>query len=173
MIVLVAHATRLARYRRFIRTMLALSILAVVVHSLTPWYGLTFNMTTSLPGTLYFIRKGAYQWPLHPHLGDTIAFTWHGGATYPPGVVFIKHVAGLPGDVVRVRGRDVWVNQTYIGYAKPRSLAGIALFPTAAGVIPDGHYFVATPNPNSLDSRYALAGTVPLADIIGEAYEIF
>ncbi|WP_367307514.1 S26 family signal peptidase [Burkholderia gladioli] len=67
----------------------------------------------------------------------------------------------------------MWVNQTYIGYAKPLSLAGLPLFPTAPGVIPPGHYFVATSNPNSLDSRYAIAGTVPLSAIVGEAYEIF
>ncbi|WP_240674691.1 S26 family signal peptidase [Burkholderia stabilis] len=165
----VAPTVRLFRYRRFVRAMVALSIVAAMAWSLTPWYGLSFNMSTSLPGTLYFIRKG----PCHPHLGDTIAFRWHGGATYPAGLTFIKHVAGLPGDVVHVIGRDVWVNQTYIGYAKPLSLAGMALFPTSAGVIPPDHYFVTTPNPNSLDSRYAIAGTVPQSAIVGEAYEVF
>jgi conjugal transfer pilin signal peptidase TrbI len=49
----------------------------------------------------------------------------------------------------------------------------MALFPTEDGVIPPGHYFVATPNPNSLDSRYSIAGTVPQTAIVGEAYEIF
>ncbi|CAM2163332.1 S26 family signal peptidase [Burkholderia cepacia] len=169
MILLVAHASGLARYRRFVRTMVALSVVAAIAWGLTPWYGLSFNMSTSLPGTLYFIRKGRFQ----PRVGDTIAFRWHGGATYPAGLMFIKHVAGLPGDVVHVIGRDVWVNQTYIGYAKPLSLAGMALFPTSAGVIPPDHYFVATPNPNSLDSRYAIAGTVPQSAIVGEAYEVF
>ncbi|WP_175971910.1 S26 family signal peptidase [Burkholderia sp. BCC0322] len=169
MIVLVARAAGLARYRRFVRIVAVLSIVAAITWGLTPWYGLTFNMSTSLPGTLYFIRKG----PCHPRLGDTIAFRWHGGATYPAGLTFIKHVAGLPGDVVQVVGRDVWVNQTYIGYAKPLSLAGLALFPTNAGEIPPDHYFVATPNPNSLDSRYAIAGTVPQSAIVGEAYEVF
>jgi conjugal transfer pilin signal peptidase TrbI len=168
-IALVARAAGLARYRRFVRIVAVLAIVAVIAWSLTPWYGLTFNMSTSLPGTLYFIRKG----PCHPRLGDTIAFRWHGGATYPAGLTFIKHVAGLPGDVVHVVGRDVWVNQTYIGYAKPLSLAGLALFPTSAGEIPPDHYFVATPNPNSLDSRYAIAGTVPQSAIVGEAYEVF
>jgi conjugal transfer pilin signal peptidase TrbI len=168
-IALVAYTSGLARYRRFVRTVVALAIVAAVAWGLTPWYGLTFNMSTSLPGTLYFIRKG----PCRPRLGDTIAFRWHGGATYPAGLTFIKHVAGLPGDVVHVVGRDVWVNQTYIGYAKPLSLAGMALFPTQDGVIPPGHYFVATPNPNSLDSRYSIAGTVPQTAIVGEAYEIF
>ncbi|MBN3815158.1 signal peptidase I [Paraburkholderia sp. Se-20369] len=169
MIVLVAYATRLARYRRFVRVMVALSMLATLAWGFTPWYGLTFNMSTSLPGTLYFIRKGACR----PAVGDTIAFRWHGGATYPAGLTFIKRVAGLPGDVVRVIGRDVWVNQTYIGYAKPLSLAGLPLFPTVAGVIPPGHYFVTTPNPNSLDSRYAIAGTVSQSSIVGKAYELF
>ncbi|KOR17533.1 peptidase S26, partial [Burkholderia cenocepacia] len=34
--------------------MVALTIVAAVAWGLTPWYGLTFNMSTSLPGTLYF-----------------------------------------------------------------------------------------------------------------------
>ncbi len=160
---------RLSRYRRFVRVMAAMTIVAAIVWAMVPWYGLTFNMSTSLPGTLYFIRKGADR----PAVGDTIAFRWHGGATYPAGVTFIKHVAGVPGDVVRVVGRNVWVNGTYIGYAKPISLAGLALFPTADGVIPPGYYFVATPNPNSLDSRYSIAGNVPQSAIVGEAYEVF
>ncbi|VWB77838.1 S26 family signal peptidase [Burkholderia seminalis] len=74
---------------------------------------------------------------------------------------------------MRVIGRNVWVNQTYIGYAKPLSLAGMALFPTEDGVIPPRHYFVATPSPDSLDSRYSIVGTVPQSAIVGEAYEIF
>ena len=164
-----SRITRVERYRRFARFTFALSVVAVVAWSLTPWYALTFNMSTSLPGTLYFIRKG----PFHPAVGDTIAFRWHGGATYPAGLTFIKHVAGLPGDVVRVSGRNVWVNNVYIGYAKSFSLAHIALFPIAAGVIPSGRYFVATSNPNSLDSRYSIAGTVPQSAIVGEAYELF
>lgn len=80
MIALVAYSSGLARYRRFVRTVVALTIVAAVAWGLTPWYGLTFNMSTSLPGTLYFIRKG----PCRPHLGDTIAFRWHGGGRPTP-----------------------------------------------------------------------------------------
>ncbi len=79
MIALVAYSSGLARYRRFVRTVVALTIVAAVAWGLTPWYGLTFNMSTSLPGTLYFIRKG----PCRPRLGDTIAFRWHGGGDLP------------------------------------------------------------------------------------------
>ena len=45
--------------------------------------------------------------------------------------------------------------------------------PSASGVIAVNDYFMATPHPDSLDSRYALSGNIPLADIIGKAYEIF
>jgi conjugal transfer pilin signal peptidase TrbI len=85
--------------------------------------------------------------------GDLVAFRWHGGATYPRGVTFIKRVAGAGGDVVSVRGGVYYVNGLVIGRAKTVTLAGVPLTPAAPGVIPDGHYFVATPNPNSLDSR--------------------
>ncbi|ACR32803.1 S26 family signal peptidase [Burkholderia glumae] len=164
-----ALAIRLARYRRLLRTLAILLLTAAFGWGIRPWYALGFNLSTSLPGTLYFIDKTTCV----PRLGDTIAFRWRGGATYPAGVLFMKHVAGLPGDVVRVYGRNVWVNTTYIGYAKPLSLAGMPLFPTKGGVIPPGRYFVATPNPNSLDSRYAISGTVPQDAIVGKAYELF
>ncbi|MBS2132339.1 S26 family signal peptidase (plasmid) [Burkholderia thailandensis] len=157
------------KYRGFVRSMAVLGFLGGLAWGLTPLYALAFNMTTSLPGTLYFVVKSH---PL-PKRGDTIAFRWHGGATYPAGVMFIKHVAGEPGDVVHVAGRNVWINDRYIGYAKPYSLAHVPLDPAMGGPIPAGQYFVASPNPNSLDSRYSLAGNVPESAIIGRAYEIF
>lgn len=88
-------------------------------------------------------------------------------------MTFIKQVAGISGDIVSIRSGIYFVNETAIGRTKPTTLAGVPLTPAAPGVILDGHYFVATPNPNSLDSRYALTGNIPQRDVIGRAYEIF
>lgn len=131
-------------------------------------FGFTENLTTSLNGYLYVHREGA---PFER--GDIIAYRWHGGATYPRGTIFIKRVVGMPGDQVRVEGDKVWVNDQFIGVAKPKSRAGVPLTPTAGGVIPAGEYFVATHNPDSLDSRYALSGNIKQFEVIGKAYEIF
>lgn len=131
-------------------------------------YRVTENMTASLNGHIYLHKVGA---PFRR--GDLIAYRWQGGATYPPGTIFIKRVVGVPGDEVRTDGRMFWIGERYIGFAKPVSRAGVPLTPAAGGTIPDGEYFVATGNPDSLDSRYALAGNVKRAQILGRAYELF
>ena len=134
----------------------------------TPWLDYTFNLTNSLPGTLYVIHKGG-----EVKKGELIAYRWRGGASYPAGTTFIKRVAGVAGDTVRRDGSSFWVNDQYIGTAKPVSKAGVRLQPAPDGVIGLGEYFVSTPNPNSLDSRYAMTGNVKRTEVIGRAYEIF
>lgn len=134
----------------------------------TAWVSYTLNATNSLPGTLYVIHKGATV-----KRGDLVAYRWHGGATYPAGTIFIKRVMGEAGDMVRTNDGRYWINDTYIGIAKPHSKAGVPLTAAQPGVIPDGELFVATPHPDSLDSRYALSGNVKHADIVGRAYEVF
>lgn len=134
----------------------------------TLWFSVALNMSHSLPGTLYVIHKHCgFQ------RGDLAAYRWHGGAGYPAGTIFIKQVAGMAGDTVRRVDRTFWVNDRAIGVAKPTSKAGRPLLPSAGGVIAANDYFMATPHPDSLDSRYALSGNIPLTDIIGKAYEIF
>ncbi|KUY72678.1 peptidase S26 [Burkholderia cepacia] len=163
---------RTARYRAIRLAVIAaagtLGLAGFACWSINPWFDYSINLTHSLPGTLYVTHIGE---PVKR--GDLVAFRWHGGATYPRGVIFIKRVAGVAGDVVTVRGGIFYVNETAIGRAKSVTLAGVPLTPSAPGVIPEGRYFVATPNPNSLDSRYALTGNIPQPDVIGRAYEIF
>lgn len=131
-------------------------------------YRITENLTTSLDGHIYIHREGE---PFRK--GDLVAFRWHGGATYPAGTIFIKRVVGVPGDTVKRNGQQFWVGNTYIGVAKSKSRAGVPLTPAAGGVIAEGEYFVATPSPDSLDSRYELAGNVKAIEIVGRAYEVF
>ena len=65
------------------------------------------------------------------------------------------------------------VNGEPVGWAKPFSAerTPLALGPT--GVIPDGHYYVSGTHPDSLDSRYALAGWIRRDALIGRAYVVF
>ena len=79
----------------------------------------------------------------------------------------------MAGDRVRREGRAFWVNDHYIGLAKTHTKAGVALEPASAGIITTDEFFVATPNPDSLDSRYSLGGNVRLSQVIGRAYEVF
>lgn len=131
-------------------------------------YRVTENLSGSLNGHLYVHRAGEVF-----RKGDLVAFRWKGDRHYPAGTVFIKRVAGWPGEHVRREGRAFWIGDAYIGLAKPFSKAGVALEPAAEGVIPAGQYFVATEHADSLDSRYALVGTLPQHVIIGRAHELF
>lgn len=131
-------------------------------------YRFTENVTPSLPGHLYVHRQGA---PFGK--GDLVAFRWGGGATYPRGTIFIKRVVGVPGDVLRRLDDDFWIGSHRVGRAKPVSKAGVALAPASEGVIPAGHYFVATDHPDSLDSRYAVTGNIAARMIVGRAHEVF
>ena len=143
----------------------AVGVLAVAA---SPWLDYTINLTNSLPGTFYVIHKGG-----EAKKGDLIAYRWHGGATYPSGATFIKRVVGVAGDTVKREGNEFWVDGQYVGPAKLFSKYGAPLQPANGGVIAAGEYFVATPNPNSLDSRYAMTGNVKSVDVIGRTYEIF
>ena len=143
-------------------------MLAVGAWSSSAGLDYTINMTRSLPDTLYVIHKGGSFVK-----GDLVAYRWQGGATYPAGTVFIKQVTGMPGDMVKVEGRVVWINEQYIGLVKPLSKAGSPLTPANPGLIPAGSFFMSTPSPDSLDSRYAISGNVQQSAIIGKAYAIF
>ena len=152
----------------YLGSCISVLILALVALCLSPWLTYTVNLTQSLPGKLYVIHKGASV-----TRGDLVAYAWPGGATYPAGTLFIKQVMGLPGDRVQRIGSRIEVNGRAIGQAKPRSRAGVLLTPVEPHTVLPHTVFVATPHPDSLDSRYALSGDIATQSIVGRAYEIF
>ena len=131
-------------------------------------YAFGLNATHSLPGTLYLIERGAL-----PQRGEHVAFRWAGGGPYPAGVTFIKVLAGQPGDTVTREDATFVVAGTTLGPAKPTSRRGEPLEPGPTGTLPEGHYFVFAPHPDSLDSRYALTGWIAREQIIGRARALF
>ena len=103
-----------------------------------------------------------------PEIGDRVVFEPPGsvGASAP----YLKTVRGLPGARIGVDPqRYVWVDAVRLGRAKPRSLGGRALLPTASGVIPSRHYYLHADHADSHDSRYAEIGLVPRERILGRA----
>ena len=132
------------------------------------YFGFGLNATESLPHRLYLIQKGAQI-----HRGDYVAFRWQGGGPYPAGVTFIKIAAGIPGDVVSRVGRAYYLNGTYVGTAKTHGRNGQPLALMDTGVLGAGKYYMQTPHPDSLDSRYRLTGWIPKDRIIGRAYALF
>lgn len=156
----------------------ALSTLAAILFSATVLmlsvsgsYGIGINISESLPGRVYLIKKGA-----KPAFG-LAAFTWTREKPFKKGLTLIKEIAGRPGDTIEVRGRDIYVNGRFISRAKERSLIGAPLpvLNTAGSpfTIPKGFYYMHAPHKDSLDSRYSLLGLVPERDIIGRAVELF
>ena len=130
-------------------------------------YMLAFNLTESLPGTVFLISKKTF-----PEAGDFVAFRWEQNWPYPQGSIFVKRLTGLPGAHVTVQGRSFFVDGRAMGMAKERARSGANLVPGPVGVIPDDRYFVAGEHPDSLDSRYQLTGWVKRDQVIGRAYRL-
>lgn len=92
---------------------------------------------------------------------------------------FIKRIIGLPGDEISYKDDVLYVNGTPIeenfikeqkdqsngDYTKDFTLGEILTTQT----VPDGYVFVMGDNrPNSVDSRYAQLGFIPMESIVGE-----
>lgn len=131
-------------------------------------YLVAFNLTESLPGTLFLIEKGTL-----PNRGDLVAFRWQASWPYPQGSLFVKRLVGVPGSIVSASGRDFFVDGQPVGCAKERARTGESLEIGPVGTIPDEHYYVAGAHPDSLDSRYRLTGWVGRQQIVGKAQRIF
>jgi len=136
------------------------------------YFLVSINLSDSLPGRLYLIQRGAI-----PSLNDFAAFQYLGGGPYKSGTRFLKLVKGVSGSQVTAVKHDTgfsdfYVDGSFVGRAKPLSHSGFPLVPGPTGTIPPHHYFMSAPNPDSLDSRYALVGWVDEQSIIGRAIEI-
>jgi len=131
-------------------------------------YLLAWNITESLPGTLFLVEKGAM-----PARGELMAFRWEANWPYPRGSLFLKRLTGLPGSLVTATGRAFFVDGESVGRAKEHARSGEPLEVGPVGIIPDGYYYVAGSHPDSLDSRYRLTGWVSRPQVVGKAHRVF
>ena len=152
----------------WLATVAFLALMVMSLFWLGQHYQLGLNASHSLPHRLYLIERDR-----PPARGDLVAFRWAGGGPYPEGTTFIKQVSGIGGDTVQHLGSTVLVNGVPIGQMKPRGRNGQVLLPGPTGTVPAGHWFVSTPHPDSLDSRYALTGWVSPTQLIGRARVLF
>ena len=132
-------------------------------------YRLALNMSNSLPESMYLVVLGKQP----TRVGQYVAFEWQRDQFYRRDWLFVKRVAGLPGQCVTVAQRSVYIDGKLAGYAKPVSRRGVPLAPIAAGVIPAGYVYAAASHPDSLDSRYRVTGLIATSRIVGTAYAIF
>lgn len=143
---------------------LALAFLATYTYVKFVPYGLSWNITASIPKGIYFSTEYANE-PLKRH--QIACFGYHAPVWamsrhyFPDNFQLCKYAYGLPGDRVDVNGDRVTVRSqdgdaeggTYrgvdsLGRVLPRSS-------NLAGSVPSGEYVMLAPeHSNSLDSRY-------------------
>jgi signal peptidase I len=130
-----------------------------------------YSMEPSLHnGELILVDKWSYL--LHaPNRGDVIVFT----APLTPSQDYIKRIIGIPGDVITVRGTDVFVdgvklNETYVSPARQGNPYAYKVINNL--VVPPNDYWVMGDNrAGSCDSRSF--GFVPRQNIIGRAALVY
>lgn len=118
---------------------------------------------TLQPGNLLLVNKLAYKWG-EPKHGDVIVFHYQGSKNDD----YIKRLIGLPGDVVTVKNRIVYVND--VGLTEPY----IADLPAYEGswTVPENSVFVLGDNRNNSSDSHQW-GFVDMKDIVGKALFIY
>lgn len=172
-------------YRRgaeLVLMVLGATLLGLYYYEQQPW-ALTFSETPSLdPGLYRYKRDDVFNLSV----GQAVLYRytapeWVRERNWdhkPPVELQLKRIAGMPGDRVEVRGREV--------YVCPRSGMPCDLVakrtefdrtgrpwpaPGFEGTIPNDHYFVVGVHPLSFDSRYF--GPIARPSILGRAVPVY
>ena len=149
-------------------------ILPVLAVTAAGYYGLAcgrlvVNATGSLKGNAYAM----VTWPLILRPGAIVAVEMpeilegkFGGHE----LYLTKRIAGVAGDPVRRSGNSLCINGTCVeGQLKNGALVA----PLWQGdAVPDGMIAVFGDSPDSLDSRYAVIGPRPVAEVVAAGFEI-
>lgn len=125
------------------------------------------NGSDSLPHHGYFM----VTWPKVVWRGAYVAFD-------PPrdvadrfgGLFFVKEVVGLPGDRFRNTAREICVRNACWETATREGVPYAPLL--ASGEVPDGALIVLGETRESLDSRYAVIGTIDRAKVLAVGFPI-
>ncbi len=131
-------------------------------------YQFALNETDSLPNWAFFIDKSQTL----PDRGQFFEFIAPPNPYYPAGFRFTKRVAGVPGDIVSIKGREFFINGQSVGEAKREDKEGRVAIMADGGIIPPRRYFMMTPSRDSLDSRYAVIGLIEASRLVGRAYPV-
>lgn len=140
----------------------------------TPHLPILFNWTPSVPYKVALVQYGSQQLLAR---GDFIVYRFDGEAQHRyPGLKrqpFFKQIRGVPGDGVTVVGRQVFVNNVAVGFAKASTFDHRPLDPITETVIPPGYFYVQGTHPDSFDSRYRESGLVRADQVVGKVIPVF
>ncbi len=133
----------------------------------------TDAMTPAVSAGDHIVMEGVTFVARQPRRGDIVVFRTDGVASLPPATLYIKRVAGEPGDHLRISEGKLFVNDQQVSLSNSLgqivySLPSRAEFlpPRLDLTVPQGCYFLVGDNStNSLDSRYY--GSIPRGNILG------
>jgi signal peptidase I len=133
-------------------------------------------MTPAVSPGDYVVMEGITFLARKPRRGDIVIFKTDGIRGLHAGSLYMKRIAGLPSDHLRISEGKLFVNNKRL--ALSNATGEIAYYPSSQAevsklntdmVVPMGCYFVLGDNStNSLDSRYF--GSMPRDNIIGRIF---
>ncbi len=152
-----------AFFREILITLLMAVVIFFAVQSTVQTFVVVYSsmQPTFQEGQRLLVNKAAYLFG-QPSRGDVIIFKAPGSRTGD----FIKRVIGLPGDVVEVKGRAVYVNGSKLSEPYIKDPPAYTLTPQT---IPADDYFVLGDNRNNSDDSHA-GYLVTRQSIIGKAW---
>lgn len=130
---------------------------------------LSFNVSGSLPFRVFLTVRGG-EVSCGP--GSIGLFRLNVRNPYwDYGTVFAKRFVGCPGDTLRTKGAEFYLNDEKIALAKEHDSKGVAVTSFRfEGVIPVGSYFVLGDGEKGYDSRYW--GFVKKSWIVGRGFPL-
>ena len=148
-------------------------ILMRVCGLLRPFSVPTNAMAPTISAGDHILMEGFTFLSRKPRRGDSVVFKTDGIGSLPPSTIYVKRVAGEPGEHVRISEGKLFVNDKQVSLSNETGEIVYELLPNSAGIspqtdatVPSGCYYVLGDNTtNSLDSRFF--GGVSRGNIIG------
>ena len=137
-------------------------------------YGISMDpqYQSCLPWSNFFVKYGpVYQ----PKVGMLLAFHDRKIDVIAHGqnILVVKYLAGVPGDVVKITQKAIWIDGKYWGkrwlmpWVRHKN---IKVLPPETFTIPKGKYLLMGTTPGAYDGRYW--GLVPAQKVVGRAWPL-
>jgi signal peptidase I len=156
----------------FVLTLLFLRIIGLI----HPYYIPTGSMSPAVAAGDHVFTESITFTRRKPSRGDIVAFSTLGIRSLPQDTVYLKRVAGVPGEHIRISGGELYVDGIpvpmknafgQIAYEFPEQWSNLASN-VELTVQPDEYYLLGDNSTNSFDSRSF--GCVPRQNIQGRIY---